>query len=127
MGASIVLAVGASLLGIWVFTKKRDMVRTLAKEAALTRWFYKLSFNKYWVDEIYEAVIVKPLYYTAILAWLVADMVFIDGLCVNGLGYLVKRVAGTLRRLQTGLLNMYALIILFGAMAVLWFMLLEIL
>jgi len=123
MLASIVLAVTASLLGLWVFTRKRDMVSRLARDVFGTRAFYKMSFNKYWIDEIYEALVIKPVYFLAILLWLLADMVFIDGLCANGLGYLTKRVAEVLRRLQSGLLNLYALIILFGAMAVLWFML----
>ena len=125
MLVSIVLALGASVLGILVFTRGRDLVRKLARETFLTRAFYKASYNKYWVDELYEAVFVKPVYYGAIILWLLADMVFIDGLGVNGLGYLAKRIAATLRRLQSGLVNMYALIILFGAMTAVWYVLIK--
>ncbi|MHC4780472.1 MAG: NADH-quinone oxidoreductase subunit L, partial [Planctomycetota bacterium] len=108
MVVSVLLALGASGLGILIFTKKRDLARKLARETFLTRAFYKASWNKFWVDEVYETLFVKPIYYGAIALWLLADMVFIDGLGVNGLAYLVKRVAGLLRRLQSGLVNMYA-------------------
>ncbi len=127
MLVSVVLALGASGLGWWFFTRKRDTARKLARETFFTRALYRLSYNKYWVDEIYEALVIKPIYYGAVAMWLMADMVMIDGLGVNGLGYLVKRVAASLRRLQSGLVNMYALIVLFGAMAVIWFMLFSVL
>jgi NADH-quinone oxidoreductase subunit L len=125
MLVSILLALGASALGILIFTKKRDLARKLAQETFVTRAFYKASYNKYWVDEIYEFLFIKPIYYGAIILWLLADMVIIDGLGVNGLGYLAKRIAATLRRLQTGLVNMYALIILFGAMTAVWYVLIK--
>ncbi|MHC4601326.1 MAG: hypothetical protein ACYS47_20210, partial [Planctomycetota bacterium] len=125
MIVSVLLAGGASVLGILVFTRGRNFARKLARETFITRAFYKASYNKYWVDEVYEALFVKPIYYGAIILWLLADMVVIDGLGVNGLGYLAKRIAATLRRLQTGLVNLYALIILFGAMTVVWYVLIK--
>ncbi|MHC5079905.1 MAG: hypothetical protein ACYTHN_12850, partial [Planctomycetota bacterium] len=127
MIVSVIIALGASGLGVFVFTKRRALAQKLARETYLTRAFYRLSLNKFWVDEVYEALIIKPIYYVAIALWLLADMVLIDGLCVNGLGYLVKRTASVLRRLQSGLVNLYALVILFGAMAIIWFMLIKVL
>jgi NADH-quinone oxidoreductase subunit L len=74
--------------------------------------------NKYYIDEVYNRVIVNPLRASA--TWLARsfDQRGIDG-AVNGLAGVTGWLGTQVRRLQTGMVGMYALAILFGAVALL--------
>ena len=69
---------------------------------ALTR----AARNKYYVDEIYDALIVKPLYYLSVVFKYI-DQLFVDGL-VNVLGWLPRGLGKGLRPSQSGELHGYA-------------------
>lgn len=79
---------------------------------------YRLSYHKFYLDELYRAVIVRPF---AALArgfdW--ADRVIIDGL-VDLAGEGTRAVASGLRRLQTGQVQTYGLIALLGLAALIF-------
>lgn len=78
---------------------------------------YKLLFNKYWVDELYEIIFVKPLH--RFTKWtLNFDLWVIDGL-VNGVGYFSKGMGIILRLFQTGLVQAYMLVIILGIICLL--------
>ena len=84
-------------------------------------WFVKVVENKYYFDEAYDKGIVGPL--RGLSAWFadVADKRGIDG-AVNGLAAATGWVGSQARRLQTGMVGLYALSILLGAVALLaWF------
>lgn len=78
---------------------------------------YQLSFRKYYFDEIYEAVIVHPLYRFSVFLWRVVDVKIIDG-AVNGVASLVGFTAQRWRRAQTGLVANYALAIALGTVII---------
>jgi NADH-quinone oxidoreductase subunit L len=88
------------------------------------RRLYSLLFNKYYVDEIYDALFVKPTTKLASLLWTSFDSLVIDG-AVNGSASAVEAGSRVLRRIQTGALQSYALSIALGAIAVLAFWLLR--
>ena len=89
-------------------------------ETALKNPLYRASFNKFYVDEIYDATIVFPFRIgSELLHWLV-DVLFIDGL-ITGFGYLVAYLAGVFRRIQTGVVNTYAFAVLSGGLLVLMY------
>jgi len=69
--------------------------------------------QKWWVDELYQAVIIRPYY--AISGFLAGavDQSVIDG-AVNGAGNLVRATAGVWRKAQNGYLRTYALTFLIG-------------
>src|SRR3989454_3886954 len=83
---------------------------------------HKLLLNKYYVDEIYDALIVQPLYRGSLWLARVFDPRIIDGL-VNGVAEMILGWARGLRRLQTGFVMNYALTMLVGAVAVIAFLL----
>ncbi len=83
---------------------------------------HKLLLNKYYVDEIYDALIVQPIYRGSLWLARVFDPRVIDGL-VNGVAELILAWARGLRRLQTGFVMNYALTMLVGAIAVIAFLL----
>ena len=84
---------------------------------------YSIVVNKYYVDELYDAVIVWPIVRASReFLWKFVDIVMIDG-AVNGVGNLVRGSAQGLRRMQTGYVRTYAGWILLGGVAVLaWFL-----
>jgi len=84
---------------------------------------YSILTHKYYVDEIYDAVIVWPIVQTSReFLWKFVDVSVIDG-AVNGVGKVVRGSAGGLRHMQTGYVRTYAGWILFGGVLVLvWFL-----
>jgi NADH-quinone oxidoreductase subunit L len=83
---------------------------------------HKLLIEKYYVDEIYDALFVKPIYLLSLWLARVFDPGLIDGM-VNGVATLVVGWARGLRRVQTGFVMNYALGILLGAVAVVAYLL----
>jgi NADH-quinone oxidoreductase subunit L len=78
----------------------------------------RLLENKYYVDEIYDATIVKPILVASRDGlWRVFDLGVIDGI-VNGLGRVVTRLSGVIRYMQIGFVRGYAAIILAGALII---------
>jgi NADH-quinone oxidoreductase subunit L len=80
---------------------------------------YKLIYNKYFVDEIYAAVIVNPVVSgSREVLWKGVDTAVIDG-AVNGAGTVSQSIGGLLKRLQSGNIRSYAVWVLLGAVLLL--------
>ncbi|HZT31616.1 MAG TPA: NADH-quinone oxidoreductase subunit L [Bryobacteraceae bacterium] len=76
---------------------------------------YKLIYNKYFVDEIYDAAVVKPVVNgSRSLLWKGVDVGLIDA-GVNGLGWSARGIGGILRLLQSGSIRSYATWVVFGS------------
>jgi len=78
----------------------------------------KVLWNKWYVDEIYDAAIVQPFVAMANWFWKFFDTEVIDGI-VNGAAYLMEDWAKGIRHWQTGNVQNYAMSFLIGAMAIL--------
>lgn len=81
--------------------------------AAQFRPLYLLLLNKYYVDEFYGAVFIRPLRALAKVLWQVVDATVIDGV-PNGIASLAQDGAGRSSKLQTGSLAVYAFSMLIG-------------
>lgn len=68
----------------------------------------RFSFNKFYVDEVYEFLIIRPLGFTARILHRVVDTVLIDTLAVRGTAWVMARTGAMLRYFQTGDAQMYA-------------------
>lgn len=77
-----------------------------------------LSYNKFYVDEIYDTIIRKPLDALSIFFYKVVDLMGIDGL-VNGLGKGSVASSKQLRLLQSGNVGFYIFMMVIGVIAVL--------
>jgi NADH-quinone oxidoreductase subunit L len=84
---------------------------------------YNLLLNKYYIDELYDLIIVQPVAAISDWLWQVWDMIVIDG-TVNGAAHTVEANGLLLRLWQTGNVQNYALSFLVGAMAILGYYLL---
>jgi NADH-quinone oxidoreductase subunit L len=121
---NLVLTTVAALGGVaaaWIVYVTRKHVPAIEKAA--TSRVYRLVFNKFYVDEAYEAFFITPFVRGSKLALWGLEMLGIDFLA-TGAGYGVRWIAGQLRRIQTGLVNAYAAAILLGAVAVLVYLVL---
>ncbi len=79
--------------------------------------------HKYWVDELYMAVLVRPLRALARFFFRVVDQGLVDG-AVNGAGRVTAVVGSGVARLQNGVLSLYALSLFIGVVALLGYFLL---
>src|SRR5664280_578103 len=71
---------------------------------------YNLLLNKYFVDELYDAVIVNPIAKGSDrFLWRFTDVAVIDGF-VNGTASLIIFISGKIRKIQTGVTQFYAVI-----------------
>ncbi len=79
---------------------------------------HRLLLNRYYVDELYDWLVVRPMVRLAGWCARAVDLGVIDG-AVNGVAEVVVEAAGRLRRYQTGFVMNYALSMLIGVIALL--------
>jgi NADH-quinone oxidoreductase subunit L len=113
--AAAVVAITASRL-------KREAVQP-AVQAPAPAGFRRVLYNKWYVDEIYDAAVVRPIVALSRAAWRFVDRNLIDA-AVNGVGYGSRAFGWVGSRLQTGHLNTYAFALLAGVLLLLAFVVL---
>ena len=114
------LSVAVALAGIYLAYRLYIRNPKLADEWAI-RWKYlhRVLFRKYYVDELYDAAIIKPaVNISAKALWKGADVGLIDG-AVDGVGLGIRNFGSLLKNVQNGLIRSYAAWILLGTVAVL--------
>jgi NADH-quinone oxidoreductase subunit L len=109
------------LLIAWLFYIRRpDLPEALARDQ---RPLYEFLLNKWYFDEIYDFLFVRPTLWLGRLFWKGGDGFLIDGFGPDGVSARVLDVTRNVIRLQTGYLYHYAFAMLIGvAAAVTWFM-----
>ncbi len=116
MGFSVVAALVGIAVAVWWYWKSTDVPEKLAEQFA---GLHELLVHKYYVDEFYHWLIVRPICVTSDkFLWRIVDAGAIDGVLVDGTGHASASVGGMLRRIQSGNIRSYAAWVLLGA--VLW-------
>ncbi len=117
-------SVAIAILGVW-FGWQTYVVKPGRAKAIGARFagMYKVLWNKYYVDEIYNAGVVQPVIAFSRFLWKVVDVELIDG-AVNGAGRVVRGVGGFLRPIQSGFVGNYAAAIMVGAILIMGYVLL---
>jgi len=116
MGTSVLFAGAGFLLAYLGYVKFTGLPSRLAE---YFRGTYQLLVNKYYVDEVYDWLFVRPVRRgSEVFLWRIADDAAIDGLLVNGSAQATVGAGNLLRRIQSGNLRSYATWVLLGA--VLW-------
>jgi len=106
---------GVAALGIFVaYSFYLKSPGTADRLAERFRGVYVVLWNKYWVDEIYDRLIITPYVIFAKFFWKVVDAMLIDGI-VNGTGVLVGKTSDVWRRLESGNVQHYAAAMMVGA------------
>ena len=114
----VVVSVVLALLGLaaaaFFFGRDAERANRLRPRFA---GLQKLLYDKYYIDELYDRLITRPLYWISDRVFLrIGDRALLDG-TLNGLAGLAQRTAGALGRVQTGNLHLYALFVLLGSLA----------
>jgi NADH-quinone oxidoreductase subunit L len=115
----MLLSTAVALAGIGVATIFWYRRPALADAwAARFSGVHRLLLGKYYVDELYDAVIVRPIKRLSQgFLWRGMDAGLIDG-TVNGVGLVVRGWSAVLRRLQTGSVRAYAMSFFVGVVAI---------
>jgi NADH-quinone oxidoreductase subunit L len=113
------LSIGVTLIGIaiaYVFYLSSPGLATVLAWRA--KALYQLLLEKYYIDEIYDALISRPLFFIAqYVLFRGIDHYTIDGL-VDGTGLTVEAGGDAARRVEDGNVQHYALVYLLGAVAI---------
>ena len=112
--ASLKLAIGSSLLGMLGLALAYWRYRNFKGEEFASSAF-RVFQNKYYVDEIYDALIVKNLKRLGSGLWKWVDGAILDGI-LNGSARWAERMSGRFRSLQTGLAQQYTLWVWLGVL-----------
>jgi len=113
---SVIVACGGILVATYFYFWNTELPK---KVGAQFQGIYKVLWNKYYVDEIYSATIVKPTFWIAnkILVGF-TDAKIIEGI-VNGVPKLIGIIGDKLRKIQTGYLQHYAVGMAIGLFVIL--------
>ena len=112
------VAIGVMLAALIYFYKNH-----LSKNLAHNLYpLYSISLNKWYVDELYHSIFIRPYFYLANLFWKKGDEKIIDGCGPNGISKLISISSYYLSRFQSGYLYHYAFVMLGGLVIILtWF------
>jgi NADH-quinone oxidoreductase subunit L len=116
--APIIVGIIAIVLAYVFYLKKTNLPQKLAQSL---KTLYKLSLNKWYFDEIYEAILVKPSKKLGDFLWRVIDMKFVDGL-PNGVAFFCGFMSKKVSKLQSGYLYNYALWMVLGLIFITFFL-----
>jgi NADH-quinone oxidoreductase subunit L len=115
MGVSVAAAVLAT---IYAYIKYVKNAHVPAGDAERRSVLAKISYNKFYLDELYDAIIRKPLDSISRFFYRIVDKKLIDGL-VNGFGWTATEGSKGLRLLQSGNVGFYIFMMVFGIVALL--------
>lgn len=112
---SSVLALGVIVAVFRALSRRRYRP---AAESPEPRGAASLLYHKWYVDELYDRTIVRPLLALWRGCWRIVDDRLIDG-AVNGLGGVARLAGWTGSQLQTGRVSTYLLVFMIGALLIL--------
>lgn len=115
MGISVFAAVIALL---YAYTRYVKNAHVPVADEGKRSIFTKISYYKFYLDEIYDAIITKPLDAFSKFFYRIIDKKLIDGL-VNGFGWTANEGSKGLRLLQSGNVGFYIFLMVFGIVALL--------
>ncbi len=115
MALSVVAGLSGIGLAAFIYLREGDLAAAITQRF---RFVHQVLWNKYYVDELYDFIIVRPTLWIAKSVIVgVTDGKIIEGI-VNGVPGLIGRFSLWLRNLQTGMVHQYAAVMAIGAFVV---------
>jgi len=118
MIATVTLVLISIYFAYLIYNKRTELATSLRERFSSV---HKLILNKYYIDEFYGAIVIRPLIYFSLFLWKVIDVAVIDGF-INGMASSYDDMSGTLRTIQTGRVRTYATIFLSGVVILIAYM-----
>jgi NADH-quinone oxidoreductase subunit L len=106
-----VLVVGAIPLSYYLYIKNTDILSEVRK---LNEPLYNFILNKWYFDELYEAIFVKPLKLIGVFLWKKGDQNTIDRYGPDGISKIIKYFSNKAVQFQSGYIYDYAFVMLLG-------------
>ncbi|MCC9166724.1 NADH-quinone oxidoreductase subunit L [Pontibacter harenae] len=116
MAISVGVAVVATIIAYVMYVSKNTRP---AAEGERLGGLHSLIYNKYYIDEIYNVIIVRPLMWLSSAFHRFIDVIVVDGI-VNGFGKLVVLSGNVLRYAQSGVIGFYVLVMVFSIVLILF-------
>jgi NADH-quinone oxidoreductase subunit L len=110
MGISVVALVIIGYMTYDHFAKK-EQVPSLNEEE-FKPW-YRVLYNKYYIDELYDRIFIRPLYKLSEMFYKIIDLKIVDG-AVNAVGKGVNKGSGLVRLAQEGSVGLYIFAMVIG-------------
>ncbi|OZI06785.1 NADH-quinone oxidoreductase subunit L [Siphonobacter sp. BAB-5385] len=117
MGVSVAGAVLAIVIAFVLYVSRKSVPAPDAEITGLP----KLVYHKYYIDELYDSLFVKPIQALSRVFYNVTDRLLIDRFGVEGLGNFVRGLSNEFRLLQTGTTSFYVFIMVMGIAAILMY------
>jgi NADH-quinone oxidoreductase subunit L len=118
VGIAVAVAI-IGIVGAWRLLKLERLVP--ARSAPKERGLQRVLRNKWYVDEIYDALIVRPVVWMSReILWKQVDQRAIDGAAVNGAARGARALGWANRWLQTGQVGIYVAVFVVGVLLILW-------
>jgi NADH-quinone oxidoreductase subunit L len=116
---TVMMAIGF-LVAVQFYIRRPDIPKSLAAQHDM---LYRFLLNKWYFDELYDWLFVRPAFWLGRLLWKGGDGKIIDGLGPDGIAGRVLWTTGRIVKLQTGYVYHYAFAMLIGvALIITWFM-----
>ncbi|MFG1426588.1 NADH-quinone oxidoreductase subunit L [Roseixanthobacter glucoisosaccharinicivorans] len=118
--APTIMMVLGFLVAFWFYVLDPTVPVALARSQDA---LYQFLLNKWYFDEIYNFIIIRPVLWIGRVLWKQGDGRIIDGMGPDGISARVLDVTASVVRLQSGYLYHYAFVMLIGVAAfITWFM-----
>lgn len=109
MSIAIIISLSFMYFAYKMYLEKKELATKIAAKYKIT---YAVLQNKYFIDEIYEAVFVNPIVnFSRDILWKISDVKIIDGL-INFMAEAVEKFSESLRKIQVGIVQIYAFLII---------------
>ena len=109
-------------IAYYLFVKNKDLPNQIAN---VNRPLYQFLLNKWYFDELYYSLIVKPSKSLGLFLWKFFDIKLIDGFGPDGISAFIKKCSLKANKFQSGFIYQYAFVMLVGFSALLTFLIVK--
>jgi NADH-quinone oxidoreductase subunit L len=113
LSATVAMVVGF-LIAVQGYIRDTSLPAKVAEQLGPV---YRFVFNKWYFDELYNLIFVKPAFWLGRQFWQRGDVGIIDRFGPNGAAWAAVQGAALAKRVQSGYLYSYALVMLLGLVA----------
>ena len=109
-------------IAYYLFVKNKNLSDQIAN---VNKPLYKFLLNKWYFDELYNALLVKPSKNLGLFLWKFFDIKLIDGFGPDGISAFIKKCSLKANKFQSGFIYQYAFVMLLGFSALLTFLIVK--
>jgi len=109
-------------IAYYLFVKNKSIPEQIVK---INRPLYEFLVNKWYFDELYDYIIIKPSQKIGLFLWKVCDVKIIDGFGPDGMSMLIKKISQKANKFQSGFIYQYAFVMLLGFSALLTYLIIK--